>query len=76
MPYFIYRITPSDTQAPKLEQLHTYEKYREAKLKVRELWAQEGKDSGVIVRMIHAETPGEAEKLLAAPRDDRVIGDD
>jgi hypothetical protein len=78
MPYYIYRITSSenDNQAPALEQLHIYEKYREAKLKVRELWAQEEKDSGSIVRMIHAETPGEAEKLLSAPRDNRIIGDD
>ncbi len=78
MPYFIYRITSSETedQAPKLKQLHIYEKYREAKLKVRELWAAEEKDSGSMVRMIHAETPGEAEKLLSAPRDGRIIGDD
>ncbi len=78
MPYFVYRITSSenDSQAPKLEQLHTYEKYREAKLKVRELWAAEAEDSNSIVRIIHAETPGEAEKLLSAPRDGRIIGDD
>jgi hypothetical protein len=72
MPYFVYRIHPNN----RVENIDILEKYREAKLMVRELWAKEEKDSGVVVRMIFAETQGEAEKLLSAPRDNRIIGDD
>jgi hypothetical protein len=72
MPYFVYRIHPNN----RLENMDILEKYRDAKKMVRELWAKEEKDSGVAVRMIFAETQGEAEKLLSAPRDNRIIGDD
>jgi hypothetical protein len=72
MPYFVYRIHPNN----KLENMDVLEKYRDAKVMVRELWAKEEKESGVVVRMIFAETQGEAEKLLSAPRDNRIIGDD
>jgi hypothetical protein len=72
MPYFVYRIHPNN----RLENMDILEKYRDAKVMVRELWAKEEKDSGVEVRMIFAETQGEAEKLLSAPRDERIIGDD
>jgi hypothetical protein len=72
MPYFVYRIHPNN----KLENVDILEKYREAKVMVRELWSKEQEDSGVVVRMIFAETQGEAEKLLSAPRDERIIGDD
>ncbi len=72
MPYFIYRIHADN----RLENIDSLEKYRDAKMMVRELWAREDKESGVMIRMIYAETLGEAEKLLSTPRDDRIIGDD
>jgi hypothetical protein len=71
MPYFVYRIEPEN----KLEYIESYEKYREAKLKVNELRKQENTDSEVVCRMIHAANRSNAEKLLLAPRDDRIIGD-
>ncbi len=72
MPYFVYRIHPNN----RLENIDALEKYRDAKMMVRELWAGEDKESGGTIRMIYAETLGEAEKLLSAPRDERIIGDD
>jgi hypothetical protein len=72
MPYFVYRVHPNN----RLEHIDALEKYRDAKMMVRELWTAEEKESGVMVRMIFAETQGEAEKLLSAPRDNRIIGDD
>jgi hypothetical protein len=71
MPYFVYRIEPDN----KLEYIDNYEKYREAKLKVNELRKGERADSKIVCRMIHAANKQNAEKLLLAPRDDRIIGD-
>ena len=72
MPYYVYRV--HDQQ--KLEYVDTSDQYRKAREMVRNLRAeQQGADPGA-VRMIFAKTRGEAEKLLSAPRDDRVIGED
>jgi hypothetical protein len=71
MPYFVYKIEPEN----KLEYIESYEKYREAKLKLNELRKTEGVDSEIICRMIHAANRANAEKLLLAPRDNRIIGD-
>lgn len=71
MPYFVYRITPGN----KLEHIETFEKYREAKLKVNELRKTEQEDPDVVCRMIHATNKSNAEKLLLIPRDERIIGD-
>ena len=71
MPYFVYRIEPEN----RLEYIDNYENYREAKVRVNELRKQESVDSEVVVRMIHAANKPNAEKLLLAPRDDRIIGD-
>ena len=71
MPYFVYRIKSEN----KLEYIESYEKYRDAKLKVNELRKVEGTESDVIFRMIHAANKSNAEKLLLVPRDERIIGD-
>lgn len=71
MPYFVYRIKPEN----KLEYIESYEKYRDAKLKVNELRKVEAVASDVIYRMIHAANRPNAEKLLLVPRDERIIGD-
>lgn len=71
MPYFVYRIAPGN----KLEYTKTFEKYREAKVKVNELRKSEPEDSDVVCRMIHATNKSNAEKLLLIPRDERIIGD-
>ena len=73
MPYYIYRITPPN----RLEQIESHENYRLAKERIRQLWTEENESgSEVVIRMIYAETQGEAERLLLIPRDDRIIGDD
>jgi hypothetical protein len=72
MPYFVYRI-----EDPKhLEHLATFPVYREARQKVRDLRAEGGPDSVNSIRMIFAKSQVEAEKLLTAPREERVIGED
>ncbi len=71
MPYFVYRIEPDN----KLEYIASFENYRDAKVKVNELRKEERAESDVICRMIHAANKSNAEKLLLAPRDERIIGD-
>ena len=70
MPYFVYKISPPR----ELEHLATLEQYQQARARVREL-RQAGAD-GIEYRLIFASQPGEAERLLATPRDERVIGED
>lgn len=72
MPYFVYRIEESR----KLLHIDTKDNYREARSLVRELRAAEDKSALESIRMIFANNQAEAEKLLLAPRDERVIGED
>jgi uncharacterized protein YueI len=71
MPYFVYKIDPEN----RLEYIDSYEKYRDAKVKVNDLRKAESSESNAICRMIHAANKSNAEKLLLAPRDERIIGD-
>ncbi len=71
MPYYIYRLN-----GPKqLQYVDAKDKYQEAKALVRNLRAELGGDVES-VRMVFAKSSGEAEKILSAPRDERVIGED
>jgi len=72
MPYYVYRVHSPQN----LDYVDVKNEYRPARELVRSLRSeQDGADPGSI-RMIFAKTRGEAEKLLSAPRDTRVIGDD
>jgi hypothetical protein len=70
MPYFVYRIS----EARELRHLATFDNYREARQKVRQLRPQA--EPGVEYRLIFASQMGEAERILSTPRDERVIGED
>jgi hypothetical protein len=72
MPFFVYRVQPEN----QLEHIETFENYREAKVKVNQLRKSEPEDSEDIIRMIHATNRSNAEKLILAPRDERIIGDE
>ena len=71
MPYFVYRI---QEKPRKLDHLETFPSYKDAKVYVREQ-RQQSEDVESI-RMIFAHNDIEAEKLLTAPREERVIGED
>ena len=71
MPYFVYRI---QEKPRKLDHLETFPAYKEAKVYVREQRKQS--DDVESIRMIFARNDIEAEKLLTAPREERVIGED
>jgi hypothetical protein len=71
MPYFVYRI---QEKPRKLDHLETFPSYKEARIYVREQRQQSEEIESV--RMIFARNDIEAEKLLTAPREERVIGED
>lgn len=72
MPYYVYKIDPPAT----LSHLGTQESYQAAREHVRGLRATRGTAGQSQYRMIFANHPAEAERLLSLPRDDRIIGED
>jgi hypothetical protein len=76
MPYFVYRITERPGAAKQLEHLATFDRFQEAKQKVRTDRAGLDSAAGQDVRMIFAKSEVEAQALLQRPREERVIGED
>ena len=78
MPYFIYNISLHPVSGAKiLKHIDTMPKYKEARERVRQeriTLAESGSQEEC--RMVFAKNDVEAEKLLSAPRDDRVIAAD
>ena len=72
MPYYIFRIR----EPLQLEYLDVKSKYQEAKSLIRKFREEQTADNPLNIRMMFAKTRGEAEKLLSAPRDGRVIGEE
>lgn len=70
MPYFVYKISPPR----ELLHIDTLDQYRDARDRVRAL--RRIGESEVEYRLVFASRIGEAERLLSAPRDGRVIGED
>ena len=70
MPYFVYKISPPR----RLEHIATLEQYQDARTQVRSL--RQAGAPGAEYRLIFAGQMAEAERLLATPRDERVIGED
>ena len=78
MPYFVYLITQhADSHRKTLEHLETLDNFKDARNLARERRAQlkSGGSTGDC-RLIFAKNRTEAERLLSAPRDERVIGED
>lgn len=78
MPYFVYYVTVNPANnVKKLEYIDTKDNYKEARALAREKRsALEDKSINNDCRMIFAKTQVEAEKLLSAPREERIIGED
>lgn len=72
MPYFVYKVFTNKT----LEPVATCDKYREAKLKVRELRRDLAGESEFTYRMVFARHETEAERLLTQKREPRPLGED
>jgi len=77
MPYYVYHIEiHPETKAKKLRHLETFDQYKQARALAREGRSKLTPGSNEDVRLIHAKSDTEAEKLLSIPRDERVIGED
>ena len=73
MPYYVYKKAENPII---LTHIATHERYQEAKALVRSLRRDSPPAGDAAYRMIFANSLGEAERLLSAPRDERVIGED
>ena len=78
MPYFVYLIDEqADTGRKALAHLETFDNFKAARNLAR---ARRGelKNAGSTqdCRLIFAKNQTEAEKLLSAPREERVVGED
>lgn len=77
MPYFIYYVTHNPaTNTKKLEYIDTKDNFKAARTLARERRGDMNGDSNLECRLIFAKNQVEAEKLLSAPREERVIGED
>ncbi len=76
MPYFTYEVVGHPESGAKLlTHIETYDKYRDAKMRVKEERDKHPERDPQEFRLVFAKNTVEAEKLLSIPRDERVIGD-
>ena len=72
MPYYVFRVS----EPRRFEHLETFEKYPAARAWIRTQRTEEG-SAPEQFRMMFAQTPEEAERLLATPRSEyKVVGED
>jgi hypothetical protein len=77
MPYFVYHIvTRAETGKKILTHLETCGDFKSARKLAREKRAELDPGTTEDYRLIFAKTQVEAEKLLSAPREERVVGED
>jgi hypothetical protein len=78
MPYFVYYVTHhADSDRKSLEHLETYDDFKSARNLARDKRAELKAAGGARdCRLIFAKNQTEAEKLLSAPREERVVGED
>ena len=77
MPYFVYYVTTAaDSQKKTLEHIETFDNFKAARTLARERRAELAGDNDRDCRLIFAKNQVEAEKLLSAPREERVVGED
>ena len=76
MPYFTYRVSELESGRKSVEYLDKFEKYRDARNIIREKRNDSSIEKPEEYRMIFAKNKTEAETLLTAPREERVIGED
>ena len=72
MPYYVYEIYPPR----RLELVDSFEAYREARTRARDLRAALGADAEQTVRVIFAQSTEEASRLLTEVREPRPLGEE
>lgn len=78
MPYFVYLVeTLADSNRKQLQHLETFDAFKPARTLAREKRSElKAEGSTGDCRLIFAKNQTEAEKLLSAPREERVVGED
>ncbi len=78
MPYFVYYVSQhADSARKTLEHLETFDNFKRARNLAREKRAElQAAGDARDCRLIFAKNQVEAEKLLSAPREERVVGED
>ena len=76
MPYFIFEIIEETPQSKKLNHVNTFDAYRPAREFCREQRQTRTLEKNQSIKMIHASTIPEAERLLTTFREAPIIGDD
>ena len=72
MPYFVYKIFPGK----HLELVQPTQQYRKARDLARSMRKTLGSESSYSVKVIFAENPSQAERLLTEEREPRPIGEE
>ena len=72
MPYYVYEIYPPR----RLELVDSFEAYRDARTRARDLRATLGADAEQTVRVIFAQSTEEASRLLTEVREPRPLGEE
>jgi hypothetical protein len=74
MPYFIYAIQQGPTALVKhLERIDTFEKFKDAKNRARELRAATPPDDNRVIKVMFAESELEAEEKLQEHREAPIL---
>lgn len=77
MPYFVYYVTTStESNTKTLEHIETFDTFKPARTLAREQRSALSDQANRDCRLIFAKNQTEAEKLLSAPREERVVGED
>ncbi|MCB1773193.1 MAG: hypothetical protein KDI88_06215 [Gammaproteobacteria bacterium] len=78
MPYFVYYVNQqADQDRKSLEYVETFDNFKQARNLARDKRAAlRDQGSSADCRLIFAKNQVEAEKLLSAPREERVVGED
>ncbi len=76
MPYYLFKITPGPTDLTKqLDLQQEFESFQEAKKTAREMRAELGADSNLIVKVMFAGSVLEAEEKLQEHREAPILAE-
>lgn len=72
MPYFVYKVFP----ARRYELVESFGHYRDARTTAREMRVALRERDSHTIRIVHAGTPAQAERLMSERREPPPLGED
>jgi len=73
MPYFVYKITDSNSNEQNLELQTSFDDYRDARDLARSMRAEQNANDSVIIKIIFADNEQEAEARLTETREAPIL---